>query len=209
MKFYHGSNIKFDRFEANIEFMASEDNFMQEGPGIYLTSSEKDASRYGKFIYEVEWKPKKLLSTKKQKISPFILAKIAKASPDWKLAVSNWDEEPEEGLQIAVGSIIESFDNPKDYFEQIWFDFYKNYSIEYISNMVKLGYDGFTVQKQPGNFNLFDEPVTHAIVFNVATLQIINVKLLEYLKRKNSSTSIKEAIRLIEKITRKKVTFNV
>ena len=213
MRFYHGSNIKFDKFEATEESIADKDNFMQEGPGIYFTSSIKDASRYGKFIYEVEWEPKKLLPTKPTSNWDYPnLVKTAKQAKDWKETAMNWDEEPEEGLQIAIEEIMDRFDDSKNRFEQVWYDFLRNDSITYISFMKQLGYDGFLVKKYPGNFNFLDEEVTHAIVFNIDSLKIINIistikeakennsdkgfaeipTIIEYLKSKYSSISIKD-----------------
>lgn len=193
-KFYHGAKNKIDQFVIGNEFM-TDDTIMQEGPGIYLTSSINDAMRYGQFIHEVQWSPKKRLPIKKTSYPmPHyynFVAHFIKKSPDWKESAMNWDEDPQRGLHLAIDNIFESYETPKERFEQIWYDFYRNDPALYCKNMVRVGYDGFIIEKNNG--------VKHGIVFNPNTIKIIRVF--------SSDDLIKEAIDCLQKLSNKKVVF--
>lgn len=202
MKFYHGAKNKIDRFEIANKFMTDE-TIMQEGPGIYLTSSIEDAQRYGQYIHEVEWKPKKRLPTKKTSYPMahyrVFLLRFIKKSPDWKDSAMNWDENPDKGVRDALDSILESYETPKERFEQIWYDFYRNDPALYCQNMARVGYDGFIIEKNNG--------VKHAIVFNPSTIHILNVQLLEHTKTRylNNKQKLNLVVQKIEQLTNKKV----
>ena len=56
---YHGSDHAFNKFTD--EFVGGENANDQEGAGIYFTTSEEEANRYGRYIYKVELKPRKLI----------------------------------------------------------------------------------------------------------------------------------------------------
>lgn len=189
---YHGSPIRIEKFV----WRSCINEIEQEGPGIYLTTSMKDASTYASsngFIYEVEWKYKKLISTKK--ISENVLtqyifgfSRLIKKNPEWRDACQNWDEEPEEGLQIALRQIIETSDSLLDAYQTIWGDFYRNQPIEFCKNMSNW-YDGFIKQRR--------EEVKHAIVFNPETL-IIKKEIPKVMKE-SKADRIKKELELLEK----------
>ena len=199
-KLYHGSDNKIDKFVIANEFMIDE-TIMKEGPGIYLTTSFDDARQYGKFIYEVEWKPKKLLSTKKARgteANLYWLSTFIKFSPDWKDDAMNWNEDPIKGLRMAVESIIESYETPKERYEQVWYDFYRNDPALYCQKMANRGYDGFIIDRQEG--------VKHAIVFNPTTLVILNVIKREEIKEiKSTMKNINQSVHQLGQLTNKKI----
>lgn len=187
MTFYHGSPIEIKEFNWNL----TKNEVEQEGPGIYLTSSYDDAAFYGKYIYEVSWDPKKLLSSsKKSDVSSgiFNVLRLIKAAPNWKETTQNWDEEPEEGAQIAAEQFVESSDSFVVLYQFVSADFYRNNSIEFCKNISKL-YDGFIIPKVDG--------IKHAIVFDPATIKIKKVHLIE--------SKMKTEVNNILSILRKKV----
>lgn len=49
---YHGSSSLFTQFD--VRFSQDAQNFLVEGPGIYLTENPDLAQHYGKYLYEVE-----------------------------------------------------------------------------------------------------------------------------------------------------------
>lgn len=164
---YHGTPKKFESFTD--EFVGGENATDQEGPGIYFTTSFDDAANYGKYIYQVKLSPRRLLDLSEDKdIDRKLLVKLIKMKPDWEMNAQDWDEDPDTGVEMAVDSAFEYNDNEKDVFLQIWIDFYRYDSVDFVRNMVKLGYDGIFVPKEHG--------ITHIIVYNPSIIEIMDIK---------------------------------
>lgn len=172
--YYHGTNKDISKFVD--DFVGGKDAYDQNGPGIYFTSSKKNASSYGLNVHTVELNPKKLISTKDGKsISNKEAAFLIKNAPDWKATVENWHENYMVGLKMAIRDIIQYNDNPQEQFLQIWIDFYKNNSVDYVRNMVKLGYDA--VRVGPLSSMLADEDdIYHVIVLNPNIIKSIGLE---------------------------------
>jgi len=162
---YHGSTHKFSSFTD--EFVGGKDATDQEGPGIYFTTSLKDASAYGEFLYKVTLTPRKLLDASPN-IGKYrsIVTRLTKMAPNWKETAQNWAENPERGVINFVNSILQFNENEKDLFQQVWFDFYRYSPVEYVRNVVKLGYDGIIID----GYNT-DKTVKHIIVYNPAIIK--------------------------------------
>jgi predicted Fe-Mo cluster-binding NifX family protein len=163
---FHGSKTKITKFVD--EFVGGKEAIDQEGPGIYFTTSEDEAYGYGENIYSVTLTPRLLfdeapINTKK--LRPLI-TKLAKMAPDWEESAQNYDENPSRGIIDFVESTLNYNDNEKDCLLQVWIDFYRNSTVDYVRNCVKLGIDGIIVQKEYKN-------AKHVIVYNPS---IINVK---------------------------------
>lgn len=156
---YHGSPTKIQKFSD--EFVGGKEAVDQEGPGIYFTTSEEEANGYGENIYKVNLTPRLLFDqtpVNSKKLAPLIL-KLAKMAPDWMENAQNYDENPTKGLRDFVTSTINYNDNEKDCILQVWIDFYKNDTVSYVRNCVKLGIDGIIVTKEY-------KGIKHIIVYN-------------------------------------------
>lgn len=170
---FHGSGTKISNFTN--KFVGGKDAFDQEGPGIYFTTSKDDAAMYGKFIYRVDIAPRKLLTNKPVKVNHNTLYKLVKMAPNWKETAQNWDENPEKGVRIAISSAIEYNDNEKDTFLQIWIDFYRDNPVDYVKNMVTLGYDGIIID---GKTDQQGEAISHIIIYNPSIIKVTSTEVL-------------------------------
>jgi len=162
---FHGSPTKITRFVD--EFVGGKEAYDQEGPGIYFTTSEDEAHGYGDNIYSVSLSPRLLFDetpTNPKKLRPLI-TKLAKMAPDWEESAQNYDENPSRGLNDFVESTLQYNDNEKDCLLQVWIDFYRNDTVDYVRNCVSLGIDGIIVQKEYKN-------AKHIIVYNPSIINI-------------------------------------
>ena len=185
---YHGSNHAFNKFTD--EFVGGESANDQEGAGIYFTTSKEEANRYGKYIYKVQLKPRKLTNiANKRFVSVSDMTKLIKMSPTWKDDVQNWDENIIRGLAIAIKSIMEYSDNEKDLFQQIEHDFFRYQPRLYVQGMTKLGYDGQLIDKDY-------EGIVHIIVYNPEIITILesNVENTEPINEEEMSNIAYSAV---------------
>lgn len=161
---YHGSSRKFGAFSyTNLNPGGN----LQEGPGFYLTTSEKDARSYGKYIYTVQVSYTKLVPQrgvpKREE-----LIHIVRSSPNLRDNFWDWGETPEQGVMAAVNSYMRFSKHPHDAFQQAWVDWYRHDIIPYLKEMVRLRYDGVKINKTDG--------VKHFIAFNPLKLRIVNIE---------------------------------
>jgi|TARA_R110000782_G_scaffold21299_1_gene57295 hypothetical protein len=163
---FHGSPIKINKFID--DFVGGENATDQEGPGIYFSTSQSDANSYGENIYNVTLTPRIFFD--ESPVNPrklrTLLTKLTKMAPNWKDDAQNYDENPSRGLLTFIESTFEYNDNEKDCLLQVWIEFYKYNTVEYVRNCVKLGIDGIIVNRP-------DQNVKHFIVYNP---EIITVK---------------------------------
>lgn len=169
---FHGTTCNIKAF--NLDNIGKGND--QEGPGIYFTSSPEDASSYsldiGGRVYPVCLNFNKVVPLEGQinenEIKLLILHSLGIDAIDdlynldtdifWDNPLSNWGENPISAFNDAVDSIINYSSSPHDAFMQVWYDFYKNNSKDYLLEMQQLGYDGVIIPKQDG--------IYHYIVFN-------------------------------------------
>lgn len=171
---YHGSPTKFQSFTD--EFVGGKDATDQEGPGIYFTTSLENAMAYGKYVYYVELSPKKSVSTQDGKNAPLKELKwLVKMAPNWKDTAQNWDENPNVGFNMAINDFIQYNNNPHQQFLQVWFDFYRYSPLEYVRNMVKLGYDSILINNR-NSMLANEENITHTIVLNPSIIKFIKME---------------------------------
>lgn len=172
---YHGSKTKISKFSN--EFAGAREATDQEGPGIYFTSSEKEARGYGSYVYKVQINPKKIVSTKVGKAPADEIRKLIMAAEDWEYHAQNYDENPKRGLEQFIKGLYDYNETPHDQFQQAWIDFYKDNPREYLSNMTKFGYSGVLIEKYDG--------IQHFVLFDPSI-----IKPLELLENKLSIRSI-------------------
>lgn len=171
---YHGSDTQITKFMD--DFVGGKEANDQEGPGIYFTSSWKNARAYGNYVYTVKLSPKKFVSTQEGKNAPIKeLEWLMKQAPDWEGTAQNWDENPMRGLKIAVNDFIQYNDDPHNQFLQVWIDFYRDNPVEYVRNMVKLGYDAIIIENL-NSLHALGENIKHIIVLNPSIIEFIKVE---------------------------------
>lgn len=158
---YHGSKTEITNFVT--DFVGGKDALDQNGPGIYFTSHEEDAAKYGNHVYKVTLNPKRLLTESPFKMSDKPkLIKLAKMREDWKMYANDWDINPNIGLNKMVNDAIEYNDNEIEVWLQIWYDMYRNSGKQYVDNMTKLGIDGLKIKGYNNDESIF----THYIIYN-------------------------------------------
>ena len=170
---YHGSPTEIHNFVD--DFVGGKDATDQEGPGIYFTSSPKNARSYGGYLYTVKLSPKKIVSNQDGKSAPLKeIEWLIKQAPNWKETAQNWNENPNMGLKIAAKDFIQYNDNPHQQFLQVWIDFYRNNPVEYVRNMTKLGYDAVVINHL-NSIITGEEDITHTIVLNPTIIQFVKM----------------------------------
>jgi hypothetical protein len=172
--FYHGSEHKINSFTD--DFVGGKDANDQEGPGIYFTSSWNNARSYGPYVYTVKLNPKKFVSTENGKNAPLKeIEWLLRQAPRWEIHAGNFNENPELGIKLAAKNFIQYNDNPHQQFLQAWIDFYKNEPLDYVRNMVKLGYDAVKIEGLE-SIIAQEGSITHIIVLNPAIIEFVEMK---------------------------------
>jgi hypothetical protein len=172
---YHGSPYKIKKFNDN--FISGKDAIDQQGPGIYFTDSNEEAIGYAGengYVYQVRLHPKKLLSSEPKNNLEFLtntVIKLIKMSPNWKRVARSYDDDIETGLNDMVYSYIGQNQTEKDVFISIFNDIYQNNPIDYVRNMVKLGYDGIYLPTKSGG--------EHIVMYNPSLIEYINSKAVK------------------------------
>ena len=168
--FYHGSNTKIEKF--TLDFLSSSTNIDQEGPGIYLTSSEKDAMMYGHYLHKVSVKiVKSRMMPEKRMLNPTFVSHLISKAPNYVDNMTNWAENINKARRLATDAIMSAY-GPSDYreaMESIWGDHYRNDSKVWLNTMVSKGWDGFILDRA----DIFHEKSKHLIVFNPEILTIL------------------------------------
>ena len=161
--FYHGSNHIIKNF--NFENVNAK-NINEAGPGIYFSSSKKDASMYGKYIYQVTIKiTKRRILPEKKNFTPNFVRQLIKKSPDLDDILLDWAEDPKIALNTAVDSIFNAY-GPNQYkkvMDTIWYDFFKGREEIWLELLRTNGWDGF--------LTIRTTDVTHFICYNTDTIK--------------------------------------
>jgi hypothetical protein len=159
--YYHGgkeitdiSSLKYDRDRSSADLNA-------EGPGFYLTSDLSEAETYGDVVYKTILPDSlNLITNEKPKLS--ILKRFYKlASDDRKyIFLSNYGEN------VSPDFVLKQYvkeDLLIDSLILLYHDLLQYNSKEFVDIMIKLGYDGYKVDKNKG---------THVIMYNVSVLDL-------------------------------------
>lgn len=168
---YHGTKHQISSFVD--DFVGGKEANDQEGPGIYFTTSLNNAMAYGNNVYQVELTPKKSVSVQENKNAPINhIEWLILQAPDWEDTAMNWSENPKVGYKIAAADFIKYNNNPHQQYLQVWYDFYRNNPVDYVKNMVKLGYDSIIIG---GRNSLItgESDITHFVVLNPQIIKFI------------------------------------
>jgi GNAT superfamily N-acetyltransferase len=186
--FYHGSDHKITAF--SLDHLGSGQGADQEGPGIYLTSSKKDACMYGKYIHTIAVSiPKSRILGKKKALRTGVEILI-RSAPNRDETLQNWDEDPRIAFHKAVDVIMDSYgDDRREAYESVWGDFYRDHSADYLKKLIRFGYDGFELPRADG--------IVHLIAFNPAKLKIVAVeeRITEGEKKHNPAKQFMKAVK--------------
>jgi hypothetical protein len=162
--FYHGTPNKFEHFD--LDFIGAKEAKDQDGPGFYFTDNIDTARGYaGKtgVILKCELFPRKIVKST-GKINFNMVNFMIKNAPDYQSTLENFDENPIKAFNDAIRLIVTP-NNPKQTFEQIWYDFYRYEAKQWAINMSKFTYDAVLVNTQNGD--------THIIMLNPDKIKII------------------------------------
>ncbi|WNA15946.1 hypothetical protein XaC1_303 [Xanthomonas phage XaC1] len=166
--FYHGSTHKISTF--NDEFVGSGND--QLGPGIYFSSSLKDALGYSDnngYIYEVQINLRNDLDMK-SKVNPRLVKALIQASPD-DYAWQNWSENKKQGIELGYRNTLEISDNMLEAIDNINGDWYRQYEKDFVRQLTKLGFDGSIHRNVNGSDS------TWVVVYNPQAITLVKVHL--------------------------------
>lgn len=165
---YHGSPTEIKKFSD--EFVGGKGATDQEGPGIYFTTSYDEAVGYadGGYVYTARLSPTLLYDESEEKAIPEeLLLKLAMMAPDWETHASNFSEDPESGAHEMVNNAYQYNDNEKDVLLQVWIEFYRDSTVAFVRNCVKLGIDGIIVNR---------DNVKHIIIYNPSIIEVKDIE---------------------------------
>ena len=111
--YYHGSSKPIENI--SLDFL-SKDSELAKGPGVYFSSSFKDAARYGEYIHTVELTHKPKLLPERKSFSKTFIKNFIKQSPDLTAILSDWAENKVEAFQKATNQLFDIY-GPYDYKE--------------------------------------------------------------------------------------------
>ena len=138
---YHGTNNKFEKFDYSYIGVGKD----VYGPGFYFVNSYEFADKHGSpGKYELTL-DKYIKSGKKSSKSD--LSKLIRWAPNYKDFLSNFSENEQESLNMAIDSYLRY--DQIDAFLSIWQNIYekRGNSRNFVENLVKLGYDGYIVEE--------------------------------------------------------------
>ena len=168
IKAYHGTTHKLNNFSD--EFVGGAEANDQEGPGIYFTTEYNEAVKYAGgngFVYEVNLKPKKLVSDKMNNDLSYLtntIIKLIKMAPNWKNVAKSFDE----GLEDMVAKYVHRTQSEKEAFVGLYNDVYKGNAVYYLRNMTKLGYDGVYLPTRDGG--------AHVVIYDPSLIKVLGTK---------------------------------
>jgi hypothetical protein len=166
---YHGAPKPIEKFVDDFVGNGTD----QEGPGIYLTTNEEDAAGYARKsegngrIYKVTLHLNKIIPLK-GKVKESEIDQLIDWAPEFESKLMDWGSESLEENRRLFKQSLKREKTPKDVFLSIWYNLYRYQPVEYVRNMVLLGYDGFIVQKDFMN-------TKHIIVYNPKCIKVEDI----------------------------------
>lgn len=166
---YHGSPKEISSF--NLENVGRATAVDQEGPGIYLTSSDDDAQKYGNMVHTVKTRRAPRLVPETKVFTLTTIKQLIDLSPNKEDVLSDWDQKPDVAASKAARAIFDRWgpDQFREMLEQVWYDFYRDAPKAWLETVVtRLKYDGFILPRSGG--------IRHFICFNPEILEIASVE---------------------------------
>lgn len=169
--FYHGSTSNIKSFVDDFVGKGND----EYGPGIYFSNREWIARGYAEpngYIYRCDLDFRNELSVNTKFNLNQIKTLIAK-SPD-EYAASNWDEDEVTAHRIALNNYLDSYDqNMLEIFMQIWADWYMDYPVDFVRNVVAMGYDGSVHNLGNPDVDGITDDTLYIVVYNPKSIKLI------------------------------------
>lgn len=138
---------------------------MGEGPGMYFTTSLKNAKNYGEFISEYIINPNvNIISTQHPKLNKSQIKNIINKIPNEiiEIASSNWDEDINVGKNILIETILNN-NNIIEQLMNIWAEiFYQQKPKMFMDLMKEIGIDGIIIDR--GEYNNY-------VIYNLSVVK--------------------------------------
>ncbi|AQW88978.1 hypothetical protein pEaSNUABM50_00465 [Erwinia phage pEa_SNUABM_50] len=163
--YYHGSSAPISNFSD--EFVGRGND--EYGPGIYFSSVPNTSIGYAKdggsngMVYQCEINLRKELS-KKTRVNKAVLLKLMQNTPD-EDAYTNWNENKNVAYRTALQGYVDE-GNMYDALMGVWYDWYREYPVQFVRSLVQLGYDGYIYTFASGE--------RFIIVYNPASIKVVN-----------------------------------
>lgn len=196
-KWFHGDERKTDFMSRNyfdVKDFSRDRNAM--GPGIYFTVFKEQASGYagkGGYVYTatVDLDPKRTLEDN-TKPDADKLRKFIERCPDKDL-LSNYSENPDAGVDVAVDMNMEYSDNMLDAIMGAYNDLYQRDAVLFAKVMVEIGYDAFYHKVNP----LMPSAI-HLIVYNPKIIKVLKEEKQDKIMVKNEECYTLRHLKLFE-----------
>jgi len=200
MILYTGRTVKSTEFDYN--YVGLENAIDQEGPGFYFSTSINTAFGYAGndgIVIIADVDTTKFL-TKKNKPKLSDIKKLILAAPDLEDTLTNFAEDYNKALKIAIQSYIEYYDSALDSYQTIWHDFYRYEPVKYLEQLIKLGYNGhFGELFEKSNFV---EESQHVVVYNNKVIKVLDVKYSKGINESKNAINkiLKESEEIVNEI---------
>ena len=185
--FYHGGQCNIEKF--TLDFLGTGAGQNQQGPGLYFTSSENNARRYGPCVHKLSLKPTgKVLTDKagtnrsvpRKDIESIILrGQIGNLKTLLEMRqnngiathLSNYHQNPKLAFKLMVDSIIFGNYNGKQVAQSICEQAFKGEQQQFVNQMRVHGYDMLLVKKN----SIGQGGCLHAIVYNPSIIKDLGI----------------------------------
>ena len=168
---YQGRRHRSVGFDAKF---IDRERAMQDGPGFYLTSSERDARMYAMdpepTLLRVTVTDARLVPhephTAQTRAAAF---RLLDSAPDLREVLWDWGEEPRAALAGMKRSLAQYNETAWDLFQSVWYDgFHRTgHDADFVRGMSEVGFDAAL---SPGPWKVEGKPVVHLIAYNPAVL---------------------------------------
>lgn len=192
MELYTGRTVKSTEFDYN--YVGLETANDQEGPGFYFSTSINTAFQYAGLdgiVIIADVDTTKFL-TKKSKPKLKDIKKLILSAPNLEDTLTNFAEHYNKALNIAINSYVD-FDSALHAYQLICYDFYRHNPVQYLEQLIKLGYNGHFGEKFESELG------QHVVVYNNKVIKVLDVK---------SSKGINESKKIINKILLESEEYN-
>jgi 2'-5' RNA ligase len=177
--YYQGRDTKNPNF--SYDYVGK--GFDQEGAGFYFTKTKKKAETYaGKtgIVLTCKLNYKKLLSNKQgSRCSVKQIEFMLKNSPRFEDIIYDFGETKYSALKSAINNYLEYTNSQVDCMTTIENDFYRGYAGAYLTNLVKLGFDGHFAEKTDDDFIVYNPSIIEVIKIENVN-EIISEKIEKY-----------------------------
>ena len=171
-KAYHGSDHQINKFSD--EFAGGEGTESAEGAGIYFSNSKENAKMWGKYIYTVVLRPRKVLSNTKpaSEVDENELKAFLDTIEDEDY-ISNRHQDIESDKWASIQDALAYNDTEDEVWHTLAGEHFTS-SQELVRALSSFGYDMQLLHKKDFKFNDVNE-VYHYVILNPKIVKIVGV----------------------------------